>query len=136
MSPQTILSNTKTFAGVAPALSQVVVAVLAALVVAQTGDTFGGPEIINVVIIGLGAVGVWFAPLLAVKYGSWLKVTVSVLTAALVLLASSITDGVVTPVEWMQIVLAGFGAVGIAVGPTDPIARHKAQPVYDQDMSH
>lgn len=119
MSKHVIVSETRTFAGVAPALSQVLVAVLAVLVVALQDNRIDGPETINAVIIGLGAIGVWFVPILDVRYGSLTKAAVSVLTAGLVVLASALTDGV-SGAEWLQIVLAGFGAVGIAVGPTAP----------------
>lgn len=120
----TIKSDTTTAAGVAPALSQIAVAVLAAIVPALSDNVLDGPEAINAVIIGLGAIGVWGVPILNVRYGRWTKVGVSVLTAGLVVLASALTDGV-SATEWLQIILAGFGAVGIGVGPVKT-ARHAA----------
>lgn len=121
----TVASETRTLTGTYPALAQVFVAILAGIVTALADDQFDTSELINVTIIGLGAVAVWFVPVLDARWGKWTKIATSVLIAALALLVSFLSDGV-TPSEWLQVILAGFGAVGIAVGPRpEPAtARH------------
>lgn len=45
------------------------------------------------------------------------KAIVAVLTAALTVLASAITDNVITPNEWVMIALEALGAIGVYAVP-------------------
>jgi flavoprotein len=49
--------------------------------------------------------------------GRYAKFIVAAAIAALTVLASAITDGHITNGEWVQIALAGLGAVGVFVVP-------------------
>lgn len=113
----TVTSETRTLTGTYPAIAQLFVAVLAALVPALADDEITPDELINTAIIGLGALVVWIVPIIDARWGKWTKIAASVLIGGLVFAASAISDGVITPSEWLQIVLAGFAAVGIGVGP-------------------
>jgi hypothetical protein len=112
--------------------AQVAATVLAALATALFGDNnLDVPELINVGILGLGAVAVLGAGNLPAGVWAHSKGLVSAATAVLVLLSSVWTDGV-SPAEWAQLVLAALGAVGVfalrgpqVYGPDD-LARASA----------
>lgn len=89
----------------------VVATVLSAVVAAMLGDNNVSPtEWVNVAILGVGSASVFAAP--NVPGAEFTKTVIAVLTAVLAVLASAIVGGV-TNVEWMQIALAGLGAVGV-----------------------
>lgn len=48
------------------------------------------------------------------------KFVVAAAMAALVVVASAITDNVITPSEWVAIALAGLSALGVYVVPNKP----------------
>lgn len=103
----------------AKALLAVVVTVLAAVAAALTGDnTISSTEWVNVAILAVGACGVFAAP--NVPGARYTKSILAVLTAGLTVLVSAIVGGV-SPVELIQIILAGAGAVGVYAVPNSPV---------------
>lgn len=89
----------------------VVATIATALVAAMSGDgTISNPEWVNVAILGVGACAVFAAP--NVPGAAYTKAILAVLTAGLTVLASAIIGGVTTT-EWLQILVAGLGAVGV-----------------------
>lgn len=89
----------------------VVATVLAAISAALFGDnTISNPEWVNIAIAGVGACAVFAAP--NVPGAAYTKTVLAVLTAVLTVLASVILGGVTTT-EWIQIALAGLGALGV-----------------------
>jgi hypothetical protein len=107
--------------------SQLVATVLAALIPALTNDqTLGVDEIINVVIIGLGAIAVLGAGNLPSGVWALAKFWVSAATAVAVLLASVYTDGI-TMSEWIQLAMAALGALGVVAVPGPRVAPTTAR---------
>lgn len=101
------------------AILAVVVTVLAAVAAALTGDnTISATEWVNVAILAVGACAVFAAP--NVPGARYTKSVLAVLTAGLTVLVSAIVGGV-SPVELIQIVLAGAGAVGVYAVRNDPV---------------
>jgi hypothetical protein len=72
--------------------------------------------IVQLVILTIGAVVVYFVPLLDSKLSGILKVGASALTAALSVLAPLLLQGHITSAQWITIVLAALGALGVGVG--------------------
>lgn len=95
------------------AIAQVVATVLVALAAVWTGGVTN-VELINVCIVGVGALAVFAAP--NVPGARYTKSILAVLSAVLVVLASVITGGLVFP-EIVQIVIAGLGALGVYAVP-------------------
>jgi hypothetical protein len=112
-------------------IAQVIATVLAAIATALFGDgSLDTSELINVGILGLGAVAVLGAGNLPAGVWQHTKGIVSAATAVLVLLSSLWTDGI-SPAEWAQLVLAALGALGVVVAPgpvvySDPTAAGAA----------
>lgn len=103
----------------AKAILAVVVTVLAAVAAALTGDnTISATEWVNVAILAVGACAVFAAP--NVPGARYTKSILAVLTAGLTVLVSAIVGGV-SPVELIQIILAGAGAVGVYAVPNDHV---------------
>jgi hypothetical protein len=96
----------------------VVATVLSAVSAALLGDSVISPtEWVNVAIAGVGALGVFAAP--NIPGSAYTKAVLAVLTAALTVLVSAIVGGI-TYEEWIQIILAALGAIGVyAVPNTD-----------------
>lgn len=89
----------------------VIVTVVSAVGAALTGDeVISGNEWVNIAIAGVTAAGVFAAP--NVPGARYTKAILAVLGAALATLSSVILGGV-TPTEWIQIVVAAAGAVGV-----------------------
>lgn len=96
----------------------VVATVLTAVVAALTGDNvISSTEWVNIAILGVGACAVFTGA--NIPGARYTKVVLAVLTAVLTVLVSAIIGGI-TPTEWIQVILAGLGAVGVyAVPNTD-----------------
>jgi hypothetical protein len=95
------------------AVVQVVITVLVALAAVWTGGVTN-PELVNVAIVGVGALGVFAAP--NVPGAAYTKSVLAALSAGLVVLASAITGGIVFP-EVVQIIVAAVGALGVYALP-------------------
>lgn len=74
-------------------------------------------EWVNVAIVAVGAVGVYFGPNL--PGAAYTKGILAALTAALTVLQSAITGGV-NHAELIQIVVAALGALGVLGVPNRP----------------
>lgn len=99
----------------AKAIVAVLITVIGAVAAAMTGDnTISPTEWVNVAILGAGALGVFAAP--NVPGARYTKFFLAVLTAGLTAAASAIVGGVTT-VEWLQIIVAAAGAVGVWAVP-------------------
>jgi hypothetical protein len=95
-----------------------VVTVLAAVAAALTGDgVVSATEWVNVALLGAGALAVFAGP--NVPGAVYTKFFLALLTAGLTVLVSAIVDGITT-VEWIQIILAAAGAVGVYAVPNVP----------------
>jgi hypothetical protein len=96
------------------AIAQVVATVIAAIIPAVV-DGFTPVEIVNVVLIGLGAIGVGVVPNLTAGVAKYAKAIVSITTAVATLLVSYFADGSyhLTTSEWLQLLIAALGAVGV-----------------------
>jgi hypothetical protein len=95
---------------------QALITVLVALAAVWTGGVTN-VELVNVAIVGIGALGVFAAP--NVPGAAYTKAILSALTAGLVVLASVITNGIVFP-ELVQILVAAAGAVGVFAFKNQP----------------
>ncbi len=94
---------------------QVVVTIAAAIVAALGGDSvIEATEWVNVAIIGVGAAAVFYGP--NIPGARITKFVMSALAAVLTVLASAIIGGI-QPVELIQMLIAGAGAVGVYAVP-------------------
>lgn len=84
--------------------------VIAGLITALTDNNVSDAEWVNIAILGVGAVAVFFGP--NTQYAKYTKTVLSGLTAGLITLQSAITNGV-TQTETLQIVLAVLTAIGV-----------------------
>jgi len=105
----------------AKAAVAVLVTAVSALVVALGGDNaVDAVEWVNVAIAGVGAAAVFAAP--NVPGSRYTKAVLAVLTAVLTLLTSFIVGGV-DGSEWLQILVAAAGAVGVYAVPNKGVSR-------------
>lgn len=89
----------------------VIVAVLSAVQASLFGDeVISSTEWVNVAVAGVTAAAVFAAP--NVPGARYTKFILAALGAVLTVLASTIVGGITTS-EWVQIALAGFGAVAV-----------------------
>lgn len=95
---------------------QAIITVLVALAAVWTGGVTN-VELVNVAIVGAGALMVFTAP--NVPGAAYTKAILSAITAGLVVLASVITNGIVFP-ELVQILVAAAGAVGVFAFKNQP----------------
>lgn len=113
----------------AKAIVYIGLAVVGVLVSALTDDVVTTAELVNVGIIGVGAVATYLVPNLPSGPGAYLKGAVAFTVAALVALQSLLTDGVTTA-EWLQIAVAAFAGIGVVIVPNEPavpyVAKHAA----------
>lgn len=95
-----------------PALGMVLATVLGTLYSAVADNVLTLTEALSLVISVLGAVTTYIVPRL--QSAPWLKTLIAGLTAALVFAVSALVDGIVSPQEWVMILiqlLAGLGIV-------------------------
>jgi hypothetical protein len=102
----------------AKSLLYILLAVAGVLVTAMADDVVTVPELVNIGIIGVGAVGVYLVPNLPAGIARYGKTGVAFLTAGLVALTSFLTDGI-TMSEWLQIAIAAFAGIGVYVIPNE-----------------
>lgn len=103
----------------AKSLLYVLLAVAGVLVTALTDNIVTTPELVNVGIIGVGAVGIYVVPNAPEGAARFLKTAVAFIAAALVALASFLSDGITTS-EWLQIAVAAFAGIGVYIIPNEP----------------
>jgi FtsH-binding integral membrane protein len=103
-------------------IAQILATAVSAAVVALTTDgAFSDVELINIAIAAVGAVGVFYVP--NAPNGPVAKAVVAVLMAVLTLAVNLIVDGV-TLSEWLQLVVAALGAIGVYGVRNDPRPAH------------
>lgn len=110
----------------AKTIAALLAALLAAIMPALYADgPIGFAGWVNVIILGLGALQVFnTANLPGWEYG---KLVAAILSAAAVALSSALSDGDVTPVEWVQMAIAAVGAVAVYRVPNATArGRHEA----------
>lgn len=102
----------------AKSLLYVLLAVAGVLVTALTDNIVTTPELVNVGIIGVGAVGIYVVPNAPEGAARFMKTAVAFVAAALVALSSFLSDGI-TPSEWLQIAIAAFAGIGVYIIPNE-----------------
>lgn len=103
-------------------VAQIVATAVSAAIVALTGDgAFSNVELINIAIATVGAIGVFYVP--NASNGPVAKAVVATLMAVLTLAVNLIADGV-TLSEWLQLVVAALGALGVYAVRNDPRPAH------------
>jgi uncharacterized membrane protein (UPF0136 family) len=106
----------------AKALVAFLVTLLSGIVAALTGDNHvDSTEWINVAIAATGALAVFTAP--NVPGARVTKFVLAALTAVLTLAVNLIADGV-TVSEWLQLLVAAAGAVGVYAVPNSNSRPH------------
>lgn len=101
------------------AITYIALAAVTFLVTALSDNVLTGEEILNLVIVVLGAVGVYAVPNIPESFAKYAKTGVAFLTAGVIAALSFWTGGIVAT-EWLQIVLAAFAAVGVYIVPNGP----------------
>jgi hypothetical protein len=108
---------------VAKAVVATLVAVITVLQVALTDDHVDSVELVNVGIAFVTAVGVYWVPNMPHGAGRYGKAFVAVAGAALQALVPFLSEGRLTAGQWLIVMLAGLGALGVTVVPN---ARQRA----------
>ncbi len=103
----------------AKSLLYVALAVVGVLVTALSDDVVSTAELVNIAIIGVGALGVYLVPNLPQNVAKYGKTIVAFIAAALVAL-NSFLDGGITASEWLQIAVAAFAGIGVFIIPNEP----------------
>lgn len=103
----------------AKSLLYIALATVGVLITALADNTVTTPELVNILIVGVGAVTVYLVPNLPSGPGAALKTIVAFTVAALIALQSFLTDGI-TASEWLQIAVAAFAGIGVFVIPNEP----------------
>lgn len=97
----------------------IALAAAAFLVTALSDNRVTVEELINLAIITIGAVGVYWAPNVAGTSRAYLKGVVAFGVAGLVALLSFLSGGV-TPAEWLQVGIAALAGIGVVIVPNEP----------------
>lgn len=103
----------------AKAITYIALAGLTFLVTALSDNALTGEELINLVAIVVGAIGVYAIPNFPEGVAKVAKTGVAFATAGLVALLSFWTGGVEVT-EWIQVILAAFTAIGVYIVPNGP----------------
>lgn len=106
----------------AKSIAMVVATLLSAIVAALTGDNnVTVVEWLNVGVLVLGAISVGIVPDLDAGIAKYAKAIIAFMSAVLVL-GMSLVEGGLTMGEWLQLAIAGLGALGVTAspGPTHP----------------
>ena len=106
----------------AKAIIYIVLAAVTFLVTAVADNLLTVDELLNLVVIVLGAVVVYLVPNLPAGVGAYAKAIAAFTTAAVIALLSFLTDGV-TVTEWLQVLLAAFAGVGVYIVPNEKPAQ-------------
>ncbi|WP_066041881.1 hypothetical protein [Herbiconiux solani] len=110
----------------AKSILTIIASAVTILIAALSDNVVTVPELVNVAIAIVTAVGVYLVPNLDDGLARYFKFIVAILGAALTALASVLTDGV-TGAEWLQIFLAALAAIGVAVVPNAPAEPYDAK---------
>lgn len=108
----------------------VVAAVIAVLASAVSDNTVTAIEYVNIAIAGVTAVAAYFVPNLkegAAKYAKFFVAAGGAALAALATTVATVTDfGDITSSQWLLVLLAGLGAVGLYIVPNEPAVSRYA----------
>lgn len=106
----------RSLAGYTKAIVAIIAAVLVVLGAALTDQAVTQIELVQIGIAFVTAVGVYLVPNLTAGPARYAKSAVGFAGAGLAVLVTVLADGV-TYSEWITVVLAGLGAVGVTVLP-------------------
>lgn len=106
----------------AKAIVYIALAAVTVLVTALQDDVVDVAELVNIGIVVVGAIGVYWAPNVPGSWRAYLKGAVAFLTAGLVALLSFLTGGV-TVAEWLQIGVAALAGIGVVIIPNTSTDR-------------
>jgi hypothetical protein len=108
-------------------ITYIALAAVTFLVTALSDNTLAIEEILNLVVVVLGAIGVYAVPNLPEGTAKYAKTGIAFLTAAVIAALSFLTGGIVTS-EWLQIIIAAFTAIGVYIVPNE-LKKTGVQPV-------
>jgi len=100
-------------------ITYIALAAVTFLVTALGDNALSGEEILNLVIVVLGAIGVYAVPNIPEGFARYAKTGIAFATAGVVALLSFWSGGVSTT-EWLQIIIMAFTAVGVYIVPNGP----------------
>lgn len=103
----------------AKSIVYIALAAVTFLVTALTDNALAVDEILNLVVVVLGAIGVYAVPNFPEGFAKIAKTGIAFLTAAVVAALSFLTGGI-APTEWLQIIIAAFTAIGVYIVPNEP----------------
>lgn len=101
----------------AKAIVAILTSVLTVFAAAMTDGKVTTLELANIAIAFLTAFLVYAVPNFQQNVGAWAKALVAVLGAALQALVPFLVNGTVTPAQWLLVLLAGIGALGVGIVP-------------------
>ena len=108
----------------AKSVAQIIAAVLTVLVAALTDGQISPAEFINIIVGFAAAVLVFWVPNLASGPARYWKAIIGWISAAgsalVLVLAPGVGFGAVSLSDWLTVVLAGLGALGIGIIPNAP----------------
>lgn len=108
-------------------ITYIALAAVTFLVTALSDNALSGEEMLNLIVVVLGAIGVYLVPNFPEGVAKYAKTGIAFLTAGVVAALSFYTGGIVTT-EWLQIIIAAFTAIGVYIVPNGPKAP-ETQPV-------
>jgi hypothetical protein len=105
-------------AAYAKAIVYIALTAVAFLVTAVADNVLTVDEVVNLAVLVVGAIGVYWAPNLTDGPRRYTKAGVAFAVAGLVALLSFLNDGV-TLSEWLQVILAAFAGIGVYIVPNE-----------------
>lgn len=100
-------------------ITYIALAAVTFLVTALSDNALSVEELLNLIIVVLGAIGVYAVPNFPEGPATFAKTGIAFLTAGLVAALSFLTGGIGTT-EWLQIIIAAFTAIGVYIVPNGP----------------
>jgi hypothetical protein len=109
----------------AKSIVYIALAAVTFLVTALTDNALATDEILNLVVVVLGAIGVYAVPNFPEGFAKAAKTGIAFLTAGVVAALSFLTGGIAMT-EWLQIIIAAFTAIGVYIVPNEPPVQEVA----------
>lgn len=103
----------------AKAIVGLITAVISVVVIAFQDDVVTPVELANIGIAILTAFFVYILPNLPRRFWNWTKALVAVAGTVLQALIPFIANGEVTTEQWLLVLLAGLGALGVGIVPNN-----------------
>lgn len=104
----------------AKTIAYILVAIAGVFIAGTNAGQHGWTLVVNVGIAFLGAVAVYWVPNLPKPVLTYAKAIVAFLTAAAQAVVPLVATGQITPVEWIQVGITAFAAIGVTVVPNAP----------------